>query len=242
MNTVAQSIYNVRAMLKAYTDDFKPTNRFIYSYLKSSRILILKAENEKGNLFNSSAYQIVKYFPFEPVDIADYCDVNINITIYKSKFQIPKPINTNTGKPICKIYTLDRGNIINISNQDTIIGGINRKHKYPISDAFIENDYLFTLNQIDAARLAGVFEDPIEVEILNDCRTFNNCGTETTDTCPVPILEKPFNVPGNISSVIEKKTAIDIATFYGVSVEDKNNNASNDNPPNGVRPMKTNEN
>lgn len=225
---VSDAIYQVRGLyLKAYSDDFRPGNRFIYQKIKSARALILSQQNDKGNLYNSSEYQTIKCFPFNIVDISECCNVKLGKKISKSKFKLPKSINFNSGRPAVDIYTIDYGNKINIQGLDSIISNITKKYQFPIPDAFIQNEYLYLNETITGVKLQGIFEDPEIIDDLNVCFEYDNCGNLIQETCPIPMLEKSFNISGKLWDNIALKAALDIARFYGISVEDKSNDANN---------------
>ena len=114
---VKEAIYSVRSALSLNTDDSKPSNRYIYSVILSKRALIYGREYEKGNLFNTNAWQTVYCFPLELSDTSECCGITFNQVVSKSKFKIPETIRRfiNVGH----IYI------------DTIDNGIAGKHYHP---------------------------------------------------------------------------------------------------------------
>jgi len=227
MYTVSQAIYNVRALLKGYSDDFKPTNRMIFRRLKANRNLLINRENNKGKLFNSSALQTLNCLPMTTVDISECCDVKTGIKVSRSLTQLPKILDTSFDHRAISFYTIDKGHKIDIKSLDTIIGQLNKKYKYPFPPAFIANDYLYVYGIIGATSAQGIFEDPEVVIDINTCKEYDDCGNVINTKCPIPELEKEFNCPGYLIEAIENKTAKDIAQFYGYAVEDTTNNAQN---------------
>lgn len=227
MYTIGQGIYNVRALLKGYSDDFDPSNRMIYNRLKTNRSLLINRENNKGKLFNSSALQFINCIPMKSVDISECCDYKTGITVSRSKDKLPKFIDTTFDHRAVSFYTLDKGYKIDIKSLDTIIGQYNKKYKYPVPSAFITNDYIYVMDLIDALSAQGICEDPEVISNLNTCHIYDKCGNEIDTKCPIPILEREFNCPGYLIEPIETKTAKDIAQFYGMVREDRSNNMQN---------------
>lgn len=228
--TVADAIYAVRSQLKLNTDDSVPSNRFIYSVIKSKRALIYGREYEKGNLFNTNAWQTVYCFPLKLSDTSECCGIIFNQIVSKSEFKIPETIDTK-GKPGIKVYTLDNGEIIQIVDLDKMINSRNQKYKSPIPDATTSNDYLIVNGNILGVKLRLIAEDPIEIELLNTCKEYDECGNVIQENCPSPYLELEFNVHGDLWDAIRKAACIEIAQFYGIAYEDKENNARNDSAP-----------
>ena len=227
---VKEAIYSVRSALKLNTDDSVPSNRYIYSVILSKRALIYGREYEKGNLFNTNAWMSIHCFPLELSDTSECCGITFNQVVSKSKFKIPETIDTK-GKAGVKVYTLDNGEIIQIVDLDKMINSRNQKYKSPIPDATQSNDYLIVNGNILGVKLRLIAEDPIEVELLNTCKTYDSCGVLIQETCPSPYLELEFNVHGDLWDAIRKATCIEIAQFYGIAYEDKENNARNDSAP-----------
>lgn len=228
--TVAQAIYSCRSELKLNTDDSVPSNRYIYSVILSKRALIYGREYEKGNLFNTNAWMTVYFFPLELSDTSEACGITFNQVVSKSKFKIPETIDTK-GKAGVKVYTIDNGEIIQIVDLDKMINSRSQKYKSPVPDATTSNDYLIVNGNVLAVKLRLIPEDPIEVELLNVCKTYDECGVLIQETCPPPYLELDFNVHGDLWDAIRKAACIEIAQFYGISYEDKENNARNDSAP-----------
>lgn len=228
--TNKDGIYEVRSILKGYSDDFEPSDRSIYKFIKSTRAKFAERANNKGNLYGSSFYQSITCFPLEPSSLAECCsecDLNLG-TIYKSKFKLPKSINTNTGTPAIKIYTIESGTLINLETLEKIISNRTKKYKFPVPDAFIQNEYLFLDEEFYGVKVSGIFESPEEVENLNTCFEYDNCGHITGTKCPVPMLERDLNMSQALWEDIRKTVCVNIASFYGIAVPDTENNANND--------------
>lgn len=225
---VRDAIYEVRTLLKGNSDDFYPPNRFIWSKIKSNRSLIYSRQSDKHTLFNTDAWQTIPCFPLETTDISECCNVKLHKSVSKSVYELPSLINYNTGKPCLKIYTLDNGEVIQLVDLDKLVNSRTQKYKFPVPDATQSNDYLIIDADIKAVKLRVITDDPEEVELFNSCKTYDNCGNLIQETCPKPYLELDFNVQRDLWEAIRDKTAKDIAVFYGVAFEDKQNNAKND--------------
>ena len=140
MHTVGQVIYNVRTTLKEFSDDAKPGDRFIYSRLKNWRNNLIRKENDKGKLFNSSAMQSIHCIDLIPVDASECCNVDSGNIIYRTKNKIPKILDTSFGKQALKVYSLDRSVKFDFKSIDTIISQLKKKYKFPGASFFLENE------------------------------------------------------------------------------------------------------
>jgi hypothetical protein len=233
MRTVGQYIYGVRTLLKEYSDDARPSNRYIFARLKAVRNNFLKLANDKGKLLNSSAIQYINFIELKPVDSVEYCDIDAGSIIYKSTKPIPRILDTSYGRQALKCYSIDRSQKLEFKPLDVIIAQANKKYKFPSKSFFIENDYLYT-DEVEAVKLGGLFADPELIEDYNNCYTQKSCDNceEVDIKCPTPMLERPFPIPEYMEKDIEMATAKDIASFYSVVAEDKTNNAKDDAPIN----------
>jgi len=229
--TVADAIYAVRSQLKLNTDDSVPSNRFIYSVILSKRSLILSRTLDKGSLFNSNSWQTVYCFPLELSDTSECCGITFNQVVSKSKDKLPSTINYKDGKQAIKVYTLDNGEQIQIVDLDKIINSRTQKYKSPVPDATASNDYLIVNGNILGVKLRVLADDPIQIELMNTCKEYDDCGNLTQENCPSPYLELNFNIQNDLWDAVRKATCIEIAQFYGIAYEDKENNARNDSAP-----------
>lgn len=226
--TVADAIYAVRSQLKLNTDDSVPSNRFIYSVILSKRSLLLSRTLDKGSLFNSSSWQSVYCFPLELSDTSECCGITFNQIVSKSKEKLPSTINYKDGKQAIKVYTLDNGEQIQIVDLDKVINSKTQKYKSPVPDATTSNDYLIVNGNILGVKLRVIADDPIQVELMNTCKKYDDCGNLISETCPSPYLELNFNIQNDIWDAVRRATCIEIAQLYGIAYEDKENNARND--------------
>jgi hypothetical protein len=224
-------IYQIRGALKLNTDDSVPSNRQIFATLKNKRSLIYGRELAKGSLFNSDSWMSLYCFPLELSDVSECCGISFNQVVSKSKAKIPSTINYATGKQAIKVYTLDNGEEIQIVDLDKLINSRSQKYKSPIPDATISNGYLVVNGNILGVKLRLIPDAPEEVELANTCKTYDSCGILIQETCPKPYLELEFNVQNDLWDAIRKATCVEIAQFYGIAYEDKENNARNDSAP-----------
>lgn len=230
--TISQAIYEVRSLLHLNSDDTGMiSNRFIYNKIKSNRSLIYSRQIDKHTMFGTNSWQKINCYPLELTDISECCDIKLEIPVSKGKFELPNPMNYNTGKPCVKAYTLDLGKDVQIFDVDKIVNQRSKKYKNPIPSGFIPNNYLYVEGDVKAVVIRIITDDPEEVELLNECKEYDSCGNVINETCP-DYLEMEFNVQGDLWEAIRDKTAKDIATFYGIAFEDKENNARNDSAGN----------
>ncbi len=228
---IKDAIYAVRSELKLNANSSTPSNRFIYSVIKSKRSLIFSRTLDKGSLFNSSSWQTMYCFPLELSDTSECCGITFNQVVSKSKDKLPSTINYASGKQAIKVYTLDNGEQIQIVDLDKMINSRTQKYKSPIPDATMSNDYLIVNGNILGVKLRLIADNPEEIELANSCKTYDDCGVLIQEVCPKPYLELDFNVQNDLWDAIRKATCIEIAQFYGIAYEDKENNARNDSAP-----------
>lgn len=222
--TIKQIIFDTKALLKELSDDSRITNRFIYSYLKDNRILLIKREQDKGKLYNSSAIQTIPVIPMQNADVVDSCYLKLGYMISRSKYKIPDPMDLSDGSRAIKLFTVERGSRVEFTSIDKLSSNIDRKFKYPGVKTWIENDYLYA-NKADIKGLRGygIFANPEDADDFNICVT-TDCGGNNT-TCYGMMLDKEFNIPSYLKNAVVIKTADDILKRFGYTVLDKSNNA-----------------
>lgn len=231
--SIGQHIYNVRTLLQQYTDDDKPSNRFIFNKLKQNRSQILSQELNKGKLYNTSVYQPINFVPMEMIDRTENSTIKSGNFIYRSKIDLPRLIDSDYGNPPLIIFNLDSTYMIDLLSPLELIANGTRKYKFPGGEAQIINNKLYSNIETFGLKVLGIFASPEEADSLNKTFEYDSCGNVINTVCDTPMLEKEFNIPENLASVIELKTAMDIARFYGYTVEDKTNNGSDDSKVGG---------
>ena len=227
ITTIGEVIFEAKTLLRELSDDSRITNRLVYSFLKDNRNLLIKREQDKGKLYNSSAIQTIPLIPMENVDIADSCAVELGYLISKSKYRIPNPLDLSDGSRAIKLFAIDRGSRVEFTTIDKITSNIDRKYKYPGIVTFLENGYLYA-NKADLSGLKGygIWSNPEEIQDLNKCISTDCFGKDIT--CYGKMLEKEFNIPSYLKNACIIKTADDILKRFGAAPLDRLNNAKDD--------------
>lgn len=235
--TISNFCFAVKSYLQKYSSEAKPSNQLIYGIGKGVRAAMLSSRfGDKAKLFNSTAYQTIKVFPMEKSDPIDYCGIHWDSCISKSKFRLPKLMDTDTGLPAARLFLIDFSDKVGFLSPEEMIGNNTRKYKFPEGEAFIMNDYLYVNKLTDGVKIMGVFENPEEIDTFNTCYTFDDCGEMVEESCDTPMLEKEFPVPASFRQAIELKTAYNVARFYGVTMQDTKNDARDETEKGGSLP------
>jgi hypothetical protein len=169
-------IYDVREMLKLYTDDSETSDRYITHLYNIKRAKYLR--QDLNNMQRTTDVSVTQTFCLGlEVVSADVCGVTTQCdTILRTKKPIPNPIELHTKVAITSVRPTNRISIpFNfVSKEKALYSGDSPFSKGIF--AFLDNDkriYLLsktdTLNLIDCVTVTGVFEDPLDLINYSNC-------------------------------------------------------------------------
>lgn len=199
--TIRDIIFKLRGAIRQSADDSRLSNRFLFSFLKSSRKELISQELNKKRLSKSLEYQQLGCLEIESVNPSSCLGVQLEgLVVYRSKIRIPRIIDTNEGLAIAGIYSIDGSNRFQLTTRNGWLRRQSRKYKTDDVYVFFEDGYLYTegYNEEGSVRVVALFEDPEEVHKLNET-TKNDCGEEAS--C-VDMLDAPFDIPSSIENLM----------------------------------------
>lgn len=200
----------------APSDDARLSKRLIYNKLKSSRSLLLQRKLSKKQRLSIFSYQtigcleMVKSTPYECG-----CVPPIGCKVFKSVEPLPDIITSSNGALISSITSLDgytRYSYVPFQQIKYLDG-----NKYTGSNAyyFIRNNHLFTIQTVqDHVSVEAVFEDPLEVEVLNKRCLEGDC---------VDIDEVEFNIDLDLIDPLIDLAVQELVNLFLTVPEDKVN-------------------
>lgn len=179
-------IYDVREMIKLYSDDSEISDRYITHLYNIKRAKYLR--QDLNNMQKTTDVSITQTFCLGlEVVSADVCGMDIQCDkILRTKKPIPNPIELHTKVAITSVRPTNRISIpFNFVSKEKALYSQNSPFNKGIF-AFLDNDkriYLLsttdTLNLMECVTVTGVFEDPLDLVNYTNCC---NC-TEPTTVC-----------------------------------------------------------
>lgn len=218
---ISELISSIRGMNKFVNSESIISDRFIYNEASSIKNMLVKQEENKQRLFSVDAvFKTILNVSLTDVDTIEACGIDSDCFIRRSKDKLPKIIE-GTGGPLIKAVTsLDGLTRVTIISEDSYARKlvINDKHAKNEPWAFIRNDYLYLPNvSWAAAKVSAIFENPEEVDALNDC------GDGVNPDC-LPMGEREFPIPNYLEDTLKELLNNRLLNYYHRIVEDTNLN------------------
>lgn len=171
-NSLKHIIYNIRTLIKdVHSDDLKFTDRNIAYWIKYLRSKLIRQDYEKNRSVSDNVIQELSV-ELELIDSGNSIGLETGDYIIKSKSKLPKFISTYKKDLLLNISSqIDDTFVVTIQPKSKSIRNKYNKYgkKYPT--AYLENGYLYLKGcnfYIENILITGVFEDPLEVESINN--------------------------------------------------------------------------
>lgn len=209
------------------SDDSRLTARHIYNKLLTVRTRLLHQESNKKRILSQWNYQTLPCVELIEVPAHNCpCIPPIGCDILRSKYKLPKPINTIFGDLIQSVTSIDRSikidrvsiNAINAQKGNKYTS---RKIQYFIQDGFL---YISTPTKIKWVSVVGLFEDPLEAEEFK-----NYCDEDCTDCGCRDYLNEDFPIDSNLIDVLIELSLNELIVMFNQNIEDLSND-SKDSP------------
>lgn len=181
MATVAEIVYDVREMLKLYSDDAEVSNSYIkYLYnIKRAKYLRRELNNFQRTADNSALQTLC--INLELVD-ANECDVKFDCEkILRSTKPIPRPLDLHTAPAIVQVKpTTITSEPFNFVTKERIAYASSTPFKGIYS--FLDPDgyiYVYSksnIKMLECLTITGVFENPSDLQAYPAC-----CGCNPAD-------------------------------------------------------------
>lgn len=172
MATLREIIYNVKSILYGglITDDAKISDRQIAFVIDGVRATLLRQQNDKGQSLSDNHLQHIKCIDLEEVDTSFDSMFPSDCKVYKTKVQIPKPIETRQKDLITTVGPSEFGNIgYEIIPYNRLAYARSTKFKRPIAVLFNQYIYVLDAPYTPQINVSGVFEQPNALSSFSDC-------------------------------------------------------------------------
>lgn len=219
-----QSIYSKGVQ----SDDSRLTARHIYNKMLTVRAKLIKQQANKKQKISQWNYQTLPCVELVKASAHECpCLPPIGCKILRTKHPIPKPI-TDLSKHLIQSVTSIDGSVV-YSETSWVEKKYKNSNKYTANkpDYFIKDGYLYIthLKGAEVISIAGVFEDPIEVENFpsyceNDIGTYDDCNSP---------LEKEFPIDNDMIDTLIEITTRELPMLFSQNIEDLTNDSKDSN-------------
>jgi hypothetical protein len=206
------------------SDDSRLSSQYIYSKLITTRNRLVAQQLNRTQKVNQWVYQVLHCVELIVAPVYECpCVPPVGCTIYRSKFKLPKPLNSYSQHAIQSVTTID-GEIVfdEITWEEKRMKSHNR-YTANKPDYFIKNDYLYVTQKTGPTLLTlqGLFDDPIEAykypSKCDDCVDCHDCFSP---------LDMEFPIDGNQIDTLVEMARTEILQDFSSNREDSSNNGA----------------
>lgn len=201
------------------SDNTRLSPRHIYNKLLTVRSKLLYQKANKKQMFNQWEYQVLPCIELIEVEKHECpCLPPIGCKILRSKYPLPKPINSMDKHFIQSVTSID-GSVI-YSETSYIAKQHEKGNKYTAyhPDYYIRNNYLYVTwkKGPKILSISGIFEDPVEAQKFP-----SYCGDECTDCDECKSnLELEFPIEDNMLDTLIEMCINELVVLFSQSKED----------------------
>lgn len=206
MNTNSESILSIidrtKKRLHLSNKNNYYSDQFIYDLLLDERNLLMYRELNKKKSKNKFIWKTICMPLVKSKDIpCDCIPSELGCVVLKSKYKIPKPLNSLTGT-MMKVLSLD--GYKEYSYKEVRNGKFNKYSRNLVFQPYytMYNDYLYLIGvpnlDLPAVLIEIIPKDPSELDNISLC---DNSGNETGGTCFDPLTDT-FNTESYLISTI----------------------------------------
>lgn len=205
-------------MNKLINADSRITDRFIYNEAVSIKNVLLKQEEDKQRLYNTiGIFKTLNKVELVESNTIEACGIKSDCCILRTKYSLPKMVETVGGPLIRQVSSLDG------STNTNFITDLSFARKLAINDkdgnkeplAFFkgdENKIYFANVSWPYAIVQAVFEDPDEIDNLNSC-------DDDKITCTAA-FDRVFAIPNYLEKSLKDLLNNSLLNYYHRLVDD----------------------
>lgn len=227
--TTGYYIYALRDLINQKSDDSGVSNRLLLSLIKAERNDFIKQERDKKRLMRSMDIQSVDCIPMEMSSLQACCGVDLPTSLMKSINTVPSFTETSVGPAIQGIYAIDGSVKIHYDTRNNILRKLDRPYLSKNGIAFTENGYLYVYNKkVWAVKMSGIFTDPEQVSILNECKKLTGNCNDTTPLSCLNFLELEFPIPDYLErDILMQAREQFLITYLKIPADTENDSREN---------------
>ena len=211
-----QSLYSKGAQ----SQSTRLMRRHIYSKMTSIRALLFYNKINKRQKLSLWNYTTLPCVELEVVSENDCpCDPIPGCDILKTKYTLPKPINSISGYIIDSVMSVNGRIIFDEVSYKSKIWRKGDKYTSKKSDWFIKDDYLYitSTRKLKSITIVGLFADPVEAINYS-----TNC-TEEEVGCPTSPIDMDFPIDEELVDALVELTVQELTVGFKPGHEDRRN-------------------
>ena len=220
------------------SDDSRLTRRHIYNKLLTVRSTLVFNKLNKSQYISQWNFQTLPCVELILVEGHDCpCIPPVGCQMLRSKYQLPKPINSLAGHVLQSVTSIDGSIVFSETSWRGQKWAKDDKYTSHTPDYFIKDNYIYlTLTRkLKIITVIGLFNNPVEVANMPGL-----CDDVSTPTCGVNPMEVDFGIDEDLIDTLVELAVKELVILFTQMTEDTIND-SMDNSPTVRRTRNSNE-
>lgn len=202
------------------SDDMNYSDRYLYNLIISARSILLSQKSKKGQKISQWNFQTIPCIRMEKVPLYECPGIQTKSRfILKSKKKLPKPL-TNLKKHLIQSITSIDGETTFGKETTWTNKKYQQYNKFTSKSVsyLIQNGYLYLSSETfpEMVSVTGLFENPIEAALFNDCSEVSPCYS---------YLDLEFPIDEDIIDTLVEVVSKGLGGEFLRQTEDKTNNS-----------------
>tara|TARA_R100000544_G_C2218593_1_gene56063 strand:- start:253 stop:948 length:696 start_codon:yes stop_codon:yes gene_type:complete len=170
LNEIAYNLLNVVRGGRSNNDEHISLDQIKFN-IKHYRAVYIRRDYAKNSFTSRHSEQDLGCVRLEAVDASKCCNLDTKCPVYRTEKPIPKTIRYNFEEAITYVGDVTGTNTIPMVNSNVIHYLPYDKYTKGKMKSYMINDYLYIYNAegIETINVRGVFEDPEQVAIFDEC-------------------------------------------------------------------------
>ena len=186
LNELAYNLLNLVRGGRSNNDEHISLDQIKFN-IKHYRAMFIRRDYAKNCFVSRHVDHDLGCVPVELVDASKCCNLSSTCIVYRSVKPIPKTIRYNFEEAISYVGDITGTGTIPLINSNTIKWLPYDKYTKDKLKSYMIGDYLYIYNAegLEAINIRGVFEDPEDVALFDECSQ-GGCYSDDTEY-PVPL-------------------------------------------------------
>ena len=189
LNEIAYNLLNLVRGGRSSADEHISLDQIKFN-IKHYRAMFIRRDYARNGFNSRHLEQDLGCVYLEPVDASKCCDLPTNCSVYRTKQRIPKTVRYNFEEAISYVGDITGTGRIPFVGSNSVKWLPYDKYTKDKLKAYMLSDYLYIYNAegLEAINIRGVFEDPEDVAIFDECEPDDCYSSDTEYPLPLDML------------------------------------------------------
>ena len=188
LNEIAYNLLNLVRGGRSNQDEHISLDQIKFN-IKHYRAVFIRRDYAKNGFTSRHVEQDLGCVNVIPVDASKCCNLDTKCAVYRTEKKIPKTIRYNFEEAITYVGDITGIGTIPMVSSNMIQFLTYDKYTHKKMKSYMIGDYLYIYNAegLEAVNVRGVFEDPQDVSVFDECDGIDGCYDDSKHQFPISL-------------------------------------------------------